>query len=109
MENIVEINMDDLEKEFTRFPIGTMLICKNEDKIYTCLCVPESIKKPIWTQLTSDYELEMKFKAISTVEKVKWLFGGKFGNLPDGTDIMSLPYGNYKPKKVDDEEILVMK
>ena len=44
MENIVEINMDDLEKEFTRFQIGTMLICKNEDKIYTCLCVPESIR-----------------------------------------------------------------
>ena len=74
MDNIYEINMDDLEKEYKNFPIGTMLVCKNEDKIYTCLCKSESIKKPIWTQLTSDYELERKFKAKSTVEKVKWLF-----------------------------------
>lgn len=109
MENIYEINMNDLEKEISNYPIGTSLVCENDGKIYIHLCTSESIKKPIWTQLTSNYELENKFKAKSTVEKVKWLFGSQFGSLPDGTDIMSLPYGHYKPEKVDDEEILGMK
>lgn len=116
MDNIYEIKMDDLEKEIHKYPIGTSLVCENDGKIYMHLCTSESIKKPVWSQLLFDYELENKInairvmsKAMSTVDKAKWLFGGKFGNLPDGTDIMSLPYGNYKPKKVDDEEILGMK
>lgn len=73
MDNIFEIHIDDLEKEIPMYSVGTLLVCKNEGKIYVHLCTPESINKPIWTQLTSDDELEMKFKAKSTVEKVKWL------------------------------------
>ena len=116
MDNIYEIKMDDLKKEIQKYPIGTSLVCENDGKIYMHLCTSESIKKPVWSQLLFDYELENKInairamsKAMSTVDKAKWLFGGKFGNLPDGTDIMSLPSGYYKPKKVDDEEILGMK
>lgn len=73
MDNIHEIDMDCLSQDIPKYPIGTLLVCKKEDKIYAHLCTPESINKPIWIQLTSDYELEMKFKSQSTVEKVKWL------------------------------------
>ena len=73
MDNIIEININDLEKEIPFHSVGTMLVCKKEYKIYVHLCTTESINKPIWTQLTTDYELEMKFKAKSTVDKVKWL------------------------------------
>lgn len=75
MENMFEIHIDDLEKEIPMYSVGTLLVCKNEGKIYVHLCTPESTNKPIWTQLTSDYDLEMKFKALSTVEKVRWLLG----------------------------------
>lgn len=111
MENIYEINMNDLEKEIHKYPIGTSLVCENDGKIYMHLCKSESIKKPVWSQLPFDYELEKRITAIktmSTVEKVKW-FGSQFGSLPNGTDMMSLPFCYYKPKKVDDEEILGMK
>lgn len=74
MDRIYEINMDDLEKEIQSRLIGTMLVCSNNGKIYTHLVTSESVNKPVWTQLTSDYELEMKFKTQSTVDKVKWLF-----------------------------------
>lgn len=74
MDNIFEININDLEKEIPMYSVGTLLVCKDEGKIYVHLCTPESKNNPIWTQLTSDYDLEMKFKAQSTVEKVKWLF-----------------------------------
>lgn len=74
MDNIFEININDLKKEIPMYSVGTLLVCKDEGKIYVHLCTPESKNNPIWTQLTSDYDLEMKFKAQSTVEKVKWLF-----------------------------------
>lgn len=112
MDNIYEIKIDNLEKEIHKYPIGTLLVCENDEKIYMHLCTSKSSEKPVWSQLLFYYELERRIaaiKAMSTVDKAKWLFGGKFGNLPDGTDIMSLSYGNYKPKKVDDEEILGMK
>ena len=105
MDNIYEIKMDDLEKEIHKYPIGTSLVCEDEGKIYTYLCKSESTKKPIWTQLTSDYELERKLKAMSTVEKVKWLFGSQFGSLPDGTDMLSLPFVYYRQEKAIENEI----
>ena len=76
MDNIIEININDLEKEFTKFPAGTMLVCKNEDKIYTYLCKPASEEKPVWKQLTSEYDLAKKLKEMSVVDKVKWLLKG---------------------------------
>ena len=74
MDSIFEININDLEKEIPIYSVGTLLVCKDEGKIYVHLCTPESKNNPIWTQLTSDYDLEMKFKTQSTLEKVKWLF-----------------------------------
>lgn len=73
MNNIYEIDMDCLSQNIPKHPIGTLFVCKKEDKIYTHLCTPESISKPVWSQLTSDYELGIKFKSQSTIEKVKWL------------------------------------
>lgn len=111
MDNIYEINMDDLEKEIHKYPIGTSLVCEDDGKIYIHLCTSESIKKPVWSQFPFDYELERKINAIktkSTVEKVKWLFGNQFGSLPNGTDTMSLPYGYYKSKEAIENEINCM-
>ena len=53
MDNIFEININDLKKEIPMYSVGTLLLCKDEGKIYVHLCTPESKNNPIWTQITS--------------------------------------------------------
>lgn len=109
MDNIFEININDLEKEIPFHSVGTLLVCKSEDKIYTYLCKPTSEEKPVWTQLTTECDLVKKLKEMSIVDKVKWLLRDETEGLPDGTDMMSLPYGYYKVDKLDEEELFRMK
>ena len=91
MKNIIEINMDELKEKYNKYPIGTILACENEDKIYIYVSNPSSINNPTWKQLTSEYELAQKLRELSVVDKVKMLTKCRIDLFENETDLEICP------------------
>lgn len=93
----IEICMNDLEKVYKDYPVGTCLVCEENEKIYMYLCTSKDTEKPYWTQFALEYDIPKKLKSMPVVDKLKWHHETlKLDALSKGINIDDIYYNLYK-------------